>query len=157
MPAASGESPFCPHCGTPQLFLSLENQSPETGGEPPAGTPGAASTGALPPPRPQQVDWKMAIRCAATVAAVAGVLCLGAIRLPVLAPAILLWILSGSLITLSVMDDGCGLAYGTPSQGMGLRNMKYRASILGGKLTLEPGGKGAIVTCSFHESTGLPD
>jgi signal transduction histidine kinase len=64
---------------------------------------------------------------------------------------------SGSLITLSVVDDGCGLADGTPSQGMGLRNMKYRASILGGKLTLEPGGKGAIVTCSFHESTGLPD
>lgn len=117
LPAASGESPFCPHCGTPQLFLSLENQSPETGGEQPAGTPGEASTGTLPPPRPQQVDWKMAIRCAATVAAVAGALCLGAIRLPVLAPAILLWILSGSLITLGLYQTRRPMAWMDASVG----------------------------------------
>ena len=117
LPAASGESPFCPHCGTPQLYLSLENQSPETGGEPPAGTPGAPSTGALPPPRPQQVDWKMAIRCAVTVAAVAGALCLGAIRLPVLAPAILLWILSGSLITLGLYQTRRPMAWMDASVG----------------------------------------
>jgi hypothetical protein len=99
------------------LFLSLENQSVETGGEAAAGAAGPASTGALPPPRPRQVDWKMAIRCAATVAAVAGVLCLGAMRLPVLAPAILLWILSGSLITLGLYQTRRPLAWMDASVG----------------------------------------
>src|SRR5271155_2619114 len=97
LPAGRGESPFWPHCGAPQLMLSLDYQSVETGGEPPAGTPGPASTGTLPPPRPQQVDWKMAITCAAAVAGVAGVLSVGAIRLPLLTPASLLWVMSGSL------------------------------------------------------------
>jgi hypothetical protein len=119
--AGSGESPFCPHCGAPQLYLSLENQSVETGGEPKVEIPGAASTGALPPPRPQQVDWKMAIRCAAAVAGVAGVLSLAAMRVDMLSPLSTLWILSGSLITLGLyqrrrplawMDAGVGARIG---------------------------------------------
>jgi signal transduction histidine kinase len=58
----------------------------------------------------------------------------------------------GPLVTLSIADDGCGLPEeGVPGQGMGLRNMKYRASMIGGSLTLENGGPGAIVTCSFHQ------
>jgi signal transduction histidine kinase len=62
------------------------------------------------------------------------------------------------LITLAVRDDGRGLPPGAPpSLGMGLRNMKYRASMIGGSLTLEPGKPGAIVTCSFHEGNGLPN
>jgi hypothetical protein len=117
----SGESPFCPHCGAPQLTLSLDYQSVETGGEPKVETPGPASTGTLPPPRPQQVDWKMAIRCAVAVAGVAGVLSLGAMRLPVLTPASVLWVMSGSLITLGLyqrrrpaawMDAGVGARIG---------------------------------------------
>jgi signal transduction histidine kinase len=63
-----------------------------------------------------------------------------------------------SLVTLTILDDGSGLPAGVPlHQGMGLRNMKYRASIIGGSLTLEPGAPGAIVTCSFHEGNGLPN
>jgi hypothetical protein len=92
----SGESPFCPHCGAPQLFLALENQSVETGGE--AG--GAASTLVAAPPKGRQVEWKTAIRCAAAVAAVASVLTLAAMRVDVLSPVSLLWIMSASLITL---------------------------------------------------------
>ena len=91
-----GESPFCPHCGAPQLFLALENQSVETGGE----VVGAASTDAAAPPRPQQVEWKTAIRCAAAVAAVASVLAVAALRVDVLSPVSLLWIMSASLITM---------------------------------------------------------
>ena len=105
LPAKSGESPFCPHCGAPQLTLSLDYQSPETGGEPPAGTPGPASTGMRPPPRPRQVDWKTAIRCAAAVAGVAGALALGAMRVPLLFGAALLWFMSGSLITLGFYQN----------------------------------------------------
>jgi hypothetical protein len=105
LPAKSGESPFCPHCGAPQLTLSLDYQSPETGGEPPAGTPGPASTGMRPPPRPQQVDWKTAIRCAAAVAGVAGALTLAAMRVPMLGGAALLWVMSGSLIALALYQN----------------------------------------------------
>jgi hypothetical protein len=100
--AGSGESPFCPHCGAPQLTLSLDYQSVETGGEPKVEALGPESTGTRPPPRPQQVDWKMAIRCAAAVAAVAGVLNIVATRVDVLSPVSLLWIMSGSLITLGL-------------------------------------------------------
>jgi signal transduction histidine kinase len=59
---------------------------------------------------------------------------------------------AGPLISLIISDDGCGLPNGVPpNQGMGLRNMKYRASMLGGSLTLVHDEPGAIVTCSFHE------
>jgi len=102
LPAKSGESPFCPHCGAPQLTLSLDYQSVETGGEPKGETPGAASTGMRPPPRPQQVDWKMAIRCSMAVAGVAAVLNIVAARVDILSPLNMLWVMSGSLITLGL-------------------------------------------------------
>ncbi len=65
---------------------------------------------------------------------------------------------AGALVTLTVRDDGTGLADGDPvAHGMGLRNMKYRSSMIGGSLTLENGDPGAIVTCSFHDGNGLPN
>jgi signal transduction histidine kinase len=65
---------------------------------------------------------------------------------------------AGSVVTLTILDDGSGLPGGVPlSHGMGLRNMKYRASMLGGRLNLERGNPGAIVTCSFHDGNGLPN
>jgi hypothetical protein len=102
LPQGSGESPFCPHCGTPQLFLALENQSVETGGEPTVGADGSPSTGRVPPPRPQQVEWKTAIRCAVLVAAIGSVLTLAGIRVDVLSPVSLVWIMFASLITLGL-------------------------------------------------------
>jgi len=101
LPKGSGETPFCPHCGAPQLFLALENQSAETGGEP-AGEGAPATTGRTPPPRPQQVDWKTAIRCAVLVAGIGSVLALGALKVDLLSPVSLLWIMSASLITLGL-------------------------------------------------------
>lgn len=100
LPDSRAESPFCPHCGAPQLTLSIDLQTPEVS---PAAT--GNSTGAHPPPRPQQVDWRMAIRCAAGVAAVGGLLCVGALRLPLLTPASVLWILCGSMITLGLYQN----------------------------------------------------
>jgi hypothetical protein len=102
LPAGRGESPFCPHCGTPQLFLAIENQSVETGGEPPANEDGTASTGALPPPLPQQVEWKTAIRCAALVAGIGSLLSLASMRVDQLSPVSFVWIMSASLITLGL-------------------------------------------------------
>jgi hypothetical protein len=100
LPERSGESPFCPQCGAPQLSLSLENQSVETGGEPVEGAEGAASTGAQPAAGARKVEWKTAIRCAAAVAGVGALLSVGAIRVDVLSPVSFLWIMSASLITL---------------------------------------------------------
>jgi hypothetical protein len=95
LPDGSDESPFCPHCGAPQLRLSLENQS--------AAEPAASgTTGAVPPPRPRQVDWKAAIRCSLLVSAVAAALSLGAVRVEVLSSVVLLWVFSASLIALSL-------------------------------------------------------
>ena len=102
LPAGSGESPFCPHCGSPQLFLSLENQSAETGGEAAPGAEGAATTGILPPPSPRQVEWKTAIRCAAAVAAIGALLSLAAMRVQMLSPVSFLWVMSASLITMGL-------------------------------------------------------
>ena len=54
-------------------------------------------------------------------------------------------------IYLGVSDNGCGFAPEQPtaSNGMGLRIMKYRAGMIGGRLTIErnPGG-GVLVMCS---------
>lgn len=95
LPEASGESPFCPHCGAPQLRLSLENQSATDSAAP--GTTGAAA-----PPRPRQVEWKAAIRCALLVSGVAAALSLGAVRVEVLSSVMLLWVFSASLVALSL-------------------------------------------------------
>jgi signal transduction histidine kinase len=65
---------------------------------------------------------------------------------------------AGSLVSLTISDDGSGFPDGNiPGHGMGLRNMKYRASMIGGSLALERGEPGAIVTCSYHEGNGLPN
>lgn len=82
---------FCPHCGAPQLVLV------EDAPQRPANT-----TGALPPPLPNPIDWETAIRCTLPVAAVAAVLSFIAIRVEMLSPFSSIWILSGSLTTLAL-------------------------------------------------------
>jgi signal transduction histidine kinase len=65
---------------------------------------------------------------------------------------------AGSQVTLTIRDDGRGLPGGAPpSAGMGVRNMTYRASMLGGSFSLEPANPGALVTCAFHEGNGLAE
>ena len=65
---------------------------------------------------------------------------------------------SGSNLVLVIHDDGSGIVTGQPMhQGMGLRNMKYRASIIGGSLTLDGGKSGAILTCTFPQPSRLQE
>jgi hypothetical protein len=93
--ASEGVAPFCQHCGAPQLVL------PDYG-EPMEDAEGGESTGVLPPPRPQKVEWKTAILCAAAVAAVGGVITLLAAQFPKLVFASWLWTISGAAIALGL-------------------------------------------------------
>lgn len=56
-------------------------------------------------------------------------------------------VLDGHAI-LEIGDDGKGMGKKLKTQGMGLRNMRYRADVIGGKLTIEPrDGGGTCVRC----------
>lgn len=115
---SDGRPPFCPHCGAPQLLLSDYAEPLSTGAEAPAAGP---SSGSLPPPRPNQVDWRLAIRSAVIVAGIAVVLSVVAARLPNLSPLSTIWVISGSLTTLAlyqrrrplaIMNAGIGARIG---------------------------------------------
>ncbi len=113
LPAGDGTSPFCPHCGSPQIYLQEYEQQ--------TGAPDGDSTGAVPPPNPRQIEWKTAIRCAALVGGIAAVLCLLAARVEAVTLVSWLWTISGSLIALALyqrrrplawMDAGIGARIG---------------------------------------------
>jgi hypothetical protein len=91
--AGDGESPFCPHCGAPQIYMTDQAETAESG---------EGSTGILPPPRPQQIDWKMAIKCGIGVSLVAALLSVAAARIPMLSPLSWLWTVSCSVIALAL-------------------------------------------------------
>ena len=59
-------------------------------------------------------------------------------------------------IRLTVEDDGSGIeARAGAAEGMGLRTMRYRASVLGGALDIASGpGRGTKVTCSVPAAAG---
>lgn len=63
---------------------------------------GDGSTGVSPPPRPQQVEWKTAIRCAMVVSAVAALLSVASTSVPLLSPLSWLWTVSGSVVALAL-------------------------------------------------------
>ncbi len=102
-------SQFCPHCGSPQIVLQDYEQQ------------AAVETGAVPPPRVRQVEWKTAIRCSVLVAGIAAGLGLVAARVQMVSPLSWLWTISGSIITLALyqkrrplawMDAGVGARIG---------------------------------------------
>lgn len=87
-------SPFCPHCGAPQIYLP-ESVAVDA-------TLSDNSTGVLPPPPPQQVEWKTAILSAILVALIASVLSALSTRLPVFSFLSWLWTVSASVIALGI-------------------------------------------------------
>jgi hypothetical protein len=103
LPASDGVSPFCPHCGSPQIYLhDHESQG---------GPTESSTTGAVPPPKPQQVEWKTALRCALLVGVVAAGLNQVATQVQVVSLVSLLWIVSGSMITLALYQRRRPLAW----------------------------------------------
>lgn len=57
--------------------------------------------------------------------------------------------IDGGHVTLTVVDDGVGIQKtDAPTNGMGLRSMRYRASVLGGTIEISPlEGRGTRVCC----------
>jgi hypothetical protein len=132
LPAGNGVTPFCPHCGSPQLYLQDYEQQ--------TGAGDTDTTGALPPPRPRQVEWKTAIRCAWLVAGIAAVLSLVSSRVEMVSPVTWLWTVSGSMITLALyqrrrpaawMDAGVGARIGVVV-GLALMTCFAVATAVGG-------------------------
>jgi hypothetical protein len=148
LPEASGESPFCPQCGAPQLSLALENQSMQASEDAPDALPDAADIGTIPPQRPQQVEWKTAIRCAVAVAAIGAALSVGAIRVDVLTFVSSMWIMSASLITLGFYQKRW------PTARMDVRVGARIGVVVGICLALEVGialaGAGLVARFGMH-------
>ncbi|WP_263367943.1 zinc ribbon domain-containing protein [Edaphobacter bradus] len=93
LPEQQGASSFCPHCGAQQLYF-LSSEQGESGA--------VDTTGAMPPPKPRDVEWKTAIRCAVLVGGVAAVLSVASMRLAAFSMLSLLWTTSASLIALGL-------------------------------------------------------
>ncbi|HEY0161705.1 MAG TPA: hypothetical protein VGB69_03430 [Edaphobacter sp.] len=91
--APDGESSFCPHCGAPQLYLA-EGSAMDASSD--------SSTGILPPPPPQTVEWKTAILCAVLVAMIGAVLSAASTRLPVFSFISWMWTVSASVVALGL-------------------------------------------------------
>ncbi len=86
---------FCPRCGAPQLVLPDYMRS-ETAGS------AASTTGAVPPPRPQLVDWRVALGCVAPVAGLTAALAVAGLVAPVASFLNTLCVLGGSGIVLAL-------------------------------------------------------
>lgn len=85
---------FCPHCGAPQIYLS-ESDATETAN-------GENSTGVLPPPPPQMVEWRTAVLCAALVALIAALFSAISTKIPAFGFVSWLWTVSASVIALGI-------------------------------------------------------
>jgi hypothetical protein len=145
LPASDGVSPFCPHCGSPQIYLQdYEEQT---------GAPETDTTGALPPPHPQQVEWKTAIRCAVLVAGVAAVLGLVSSRVEVVSPLSWLWTISGSLITLALYQRRRPLAWMDAGVGARIGMVAGLALVTGLAVAMAVGG--LIARYGLHSMAGF--
>jgi signal transduction histidine kinase len=59
---------------------------------------------------------------------------------------------SGDQSTLSVADDGVGIGeLDKPLEGLGLRSMRYRAQMIGGKLDILHTRRGTTVRCCWRD------
>jgi hypothetical protein len=147
LPASDSVSPFCPHCGSPQIYLQDYEQ--QNGGTE------ADTTGAIPPPRPQRVEWKTAIRCAVLVAGIAAVLSLLAVRVPLASVSALswLWTMSGSIITLALYQRRRPLAW--MDAGVGARiGMVVGLALVAG-LAIATAIGGLVARYGLHSMAGV--
>jgi hypothetical protein len=140
-----GASTFCPHCGSPQIYLQdYEEQT---------GAPEADTTGAVPPPHPRQVEWKTAIRCAVLVAAIAALLGIVASRVQVISPVSWVWTISGSLITLALYQRRRPLAWMDAGIGARIGVVVGLALVTGFAVAMAVGG--LLARYALHSMAGF--
>ena len=97
--SADDPTPYCPHCGAPQLKLPEHMRSSLSVAV------NASTTGALPPPMLEdgrQIEWRIAIACCATVAVISALLTIAGLKFGVFALLGTVWILSSGVITLGL-------------------------------------------------------
>ena len=140
-----GESPFCPHCGSPQIYLQ-DYEEQNNGSE-------KSTTGAAPPPSPQQVEWKTAIRCALLVAGVAAVLSVLSAKVQLVSPISWLWTISGSMITLALYQKRRPLAW--MDAGVGARIGVVVGLALVTFLAVAMAGAGLVARYGLHSMAGF--
>src|SRR5580704_11290045 len=143
--AGDDASTFCPHCGSPQIYLQdYEEQT---------GAPEADTTGAVPPPHPRQVEWKTAIRCAVLVAAIAALLGIVASRVQVISPVSWVWTISGSLITLALYQRRRPLAWMDAGIGARIGVVVGLALVTGFAVAMAVGG--LLARYALHSMAGF--
>jgi hypothetical protein len=117
---------YCPHCGAPQLRLPDYMRHDADFAAPVAeiNEPGEeAGTGRtpLPPPRPHEVNWRVALSSAALVAVVAAVLVVAGLRIPFASFLSTIWVIGAAALALGIysrrnpegwMDGHVGLRVG---------------------------------------------
>ena len=140
-----GDSPFCPHCGSPQIYLQ-DYEEQNNGSE-------KSTTGAAPPPSPQQVEWKTAIRCALLVAGVAAVLSVVSAKVQLVSPISWLWTISGSMITLALYQKRRPLAW--MDAGVGARIGVVVGLALVTCLAVAMAGAGLVARYGLHSMAGF--
>jgi len=140
-----GDSPFCPHCGSPQIYLQ-DYEEQNNGSE-------KSTTGAAPPPSPQQVEWKTAIRCALLVAGVAAVLSVVSAKVQLVSPISWLWTISGSMITLALYQKRRPLAW--MDAGVGARIGVVVGLALVTFLAVAMAGAGLVARYGLHSMAGF--
>ena len=143
--ASVGDSPFCPHCGSPQIYLQ-DYEEQNNGSE-------KSTTGAAPPPSPQQVEWKTAIRCALLVAGVAAVLSVVSAKVQLVSPISWLWTISGSMITLALYQKRRPLAW--MDAGVGARIGVVVGLALVTCLAVAMAGAGLVARYGLHSMAGF--
>ena len=84
---------FCPTCGAPQLRFGQESDGESETGD---------STGSLPPPRPREINWPLAMRCAAAVALGTAVIFAVAFVVPLFGLPDLLLLFGASFLTVGL-------------------------------------------------------
>ena len=135
-----GMSQFCPHCGSPQIVLQDYEQQ------------AAVETGAVPPPRVRQVEWKTAIRCAVLVAGIAAGLGLVAARVQMVSPLSWLWTISGSIITLALYQKRRPLAWMDAGVGARIGVVVGLALVAGFMVAMGVGG--LVARYGLHSMAG---
>ena len=88
---------FCPRCGAPQILLPEYMRTESV-----AAVSAESTTGAVPPPRPQLVDWPVAAMCAAPVAVATAVFALAGLVVPAASFLNTLCVLTGAGVVLGL-------------------------------------------------------